>query len=66
MEYTKADLLEAKRQIDSTLHKLEETIKTLEAKEQPQRYKSQITLAKNRIKAFTLANSLIEKELQHL
>ena len=66
MEYTKADLLEAKRQIDSTLHKLEETIKTLEAKEQPQRYKSQITLAKNRIKAFTLANSLIGKELQHL
>lgn len=40
MEYTKADLLEAKRQIDSTLHKLEETIKTLEAKEQPQRYRS--------------------------
>ncbi|MBD5155944.1 MAG: hypothetical protein HDT15_13010 [Oscillibacter sp.] len=66
MEYTKADLLEAKRQIDSTLHKLEETIKTLEAKEQPQRYRSQITLAKNRVKAFTLANSLIERELLHL
>ncbi|MBD5169079.1 MAG: hypothetical protein HDT20_02990 [Oscillibacter sp.] len=66
MEYTKADLLEAKRQIDSTLHKLEETIKTLEAKEQPQRYRSQITLAKNRVKAFTLANWLIERELLHL
>ena len=66
MEYTKADLLETKRQIDSTLHKLEETIKTLEAKEQPQRYRSQITLAKNRVKAFTLANWLIERELLHL
>ncbi len=65
MEYTKTDLLEARRQIDSTLHKLEETIKTLEAKEQPQRYKSQITLAKNRVKAFTLANHLIERELLH-
>lgn len=33
MEYTKEDLAEAKRQIDSTLHKLQETIKTLESKE---------------------------------
>ncbi|MBD5149832.1 MAG: hypothetical protein HDT18_05570 [Oscillibacter sp.] len=66
MEYTRTDLLEARRQIDSTLHKLEETIKTLEAKENPQRYKSQITLAKNRIKAFTIANRLIEKEMLRL
>ena len=35
MEYTREDLLEAKRQIDSTLHKLRETAKTLEAKENP-------------------------------
>lgn len=63
MEYTKEDLLEAKRQIDSTLHKLRETVKTLEAKEVPSRYKSQITLAKRRIIAFELANHLIEKEL---
>ena len=28
MEYTKEDLIEAKRQIDSTLHKLRETIIT--------------------------------------
>lgn len=66
MDYTKADLLEAKRQIDSTLHKLEETVKTLEAKENPQRYKSQVILAKNRIKAFTIANCLIERELMDL
>lgn len=44
MEFSKDELVEAKRQLDSTLHKLRETIKTLEAKENPQRYKSQITL----------------------
>ena len=63
MEYAKGDLMEAKRQIDSTLHKLRETVKTLEAKENPERYKSQITLARRRIRAFELANSLIEREL---
>ena len=30
MEYAKEELIEAKRQIDSTLHKLRETIKTLQ------------------------------------
>ena len=54
IEYTKEDMIEAKRQIDSTLHKLRETVKTLEAKETPSRYKSQITLAKRRIAAFEL------------
>ena len=63
MEYTVEELAEAKRQIDSTVHKLKETIKTLEAKENPQRYKSQITLATRRVKAFEIANCLIEKEL---
>lgn len=63
IEYTKEDMIEAKRQIDSTLHKLHETVKTLEAKETPSRYKSQITLAKRRIAAFELANHLIEKEI---
>ena len=43
MDYTTADLTEAKRQIDSTLHKLRQTILTLQAKENPERYKSQIT-----------------------
>ena len=51
MELTREDLVEAKRQIDSTLHKLRETVKTFEAKENAERYKSQITLAKRRIKA---------------
>lgn len=63
MQYEKEDLAEAKRQIDSTLHKLRETVKTLEAKENLERYKSQITLARRRIRAFELANSLIEREL---
>ncbi len=62
-EYSKEELLEAKRRIDSTLHKLRETIKTLESKENPQRYKSQITLAKRRVKAFEIAVSLLEKDL---
>ena len=63
MEYTKEDLLGAKRQIDSTLHKLREVIKTFEAKENSARYQSQITLAKRRVTAFEIANALIEKEL---
>ena len=52
MEYSKDDLIEAKRQISSTLHKLGETVKTLRGKENPERYKSQITLAERRIRAF--------------
>lgn len=63
MEYAKENLLEAKRQIDSTCHKLRETIKSLRAKETPERYRSQITLAERRVSAFELAGSLIEREL---
>ena len=40
MKYIKEDLIEAKRQINSTLHMLREAIKTLESKENPKRYKS--------------------------
>lgn len=63
MEFSKEDLKEAKWQIDSTLHKLRETIKTLESKENAERYKSQVTLAKRRVKAFEIANWFIENEL---
>ncbi len=63
MRYTDGQLTEAKRQIDSTLHKLRETLKTLEDKENPSRYKSQITLARRRIEAFGIAVDLLEKEL---
>ena len=62
MEYSRDDLVEAKRQISSTLHKLREAIKTLQAKENPARYRSQITLAERRVRAFELANALIERE----
>ena len=64
MEYTKEDLLEAKRQIDSTLHKVRATIVTLQSKENQTRYKSQITLAQRRVKAFEIAVTLIYKELE--
>lgn len=66
MEFSREDLTEAKRQIDSTLHKLRETVKTLRAKENPERYKSQITLAERRIQAFELAVCLLERELAAL
>ena len=64
MEYTREELLEAKRQIGSTVHKLKEVVKTFEAKENAERYKSQTTLAKRRIEDFSLANGLIGKELE--
>lgn len=64
MAYTTEELAGAKRQIDSTLHKLREVVRTLEAKERPERYQSQITLAERRIKAFEIANYFIEKEIK--
>ena len=64
MEYTKEELPEARRQIDSTLHKLRSTIVTLQSKENPAQYKSQITLAQRRVKAFEIAVTLINKELE--
>ena len=66
MAHTKEELLEAKRQIDSTIHKLEAVVVTLEGKENPQRYKSQITLARRRVKAFTIAAELIHNELEKM
>ena len=64
--YSKEELFEAKRQIDSTIHKLTETLKTLESKENPDRYKSQGTLAKRRFVAFEIAVNLLEKELKEI
>lgn len=64
MEFSRDDLAEAKRQIDSTLHKLRKTIKSFESKENEERYKSQITLAKRRVKAFEIAVWFIENELE--
>ena len=64
MEFSRDDLAEAIRQIDSTLHKLRKTIKSFESKENEERYKSQITLAKRRVKAFEIAVWFIENELE--
>ncbi len=66
MEPTKEELLEAKRQIDSTIHKLTESVKTMEGKENAARLKSQITLAERRVKAFEIANHLIERCLEDI
>ena len=66
MTYSREQLAEAGRQIDSTPHKLREVVKTLEAKPEPARYKSQITLAKRRIEAFTIVGALIERELESM
>lgn len=38
----------------------------MEGKENPERYKSQITLAKRRVKAFEIANHLIQNEIEIL
>ena len=62
MDYTRDELLEAKRQIGSTLHKLRATRQTLEGKEDPRR--SQITLATRRIAAFEIAITLIDTALR--
>lgn len=63
MDFSREELTEAKRQIDSTLYKLRETVKTLAAKERPERYRSQLTLATRRIRAFEIAGCLIEERL---
>ena len=63
MDYSATELTEAKRQIDSIVHKLNETVKTLEAKDDTARYKSQLTLARRRIQALTIAVELIEDQL---
>ena len=63
MDYSREELAEAKRQIDSILHKLGETVRTLEAKGEEKRYRSQITLAKRRIAALEIARELIQREL---
>ena len=60
------ELSKAKRQIVSTLHKLRETVKTLQGKEHPEQYKSQLTLEKRRIMALEISLALIEKKLEQL
>lgn len=63
MTYTEEELLEARRQIGSTIHKLRNSTETMEAKANADKLKSQITLARRRIRAFEIADELIEREL---
>lgn len=62
-DYTTEELTEARRQLSSVLHKTQEVVKTLRAKEDPGRYKSQITLAQRRITAFEISIALIDEKL---
>lgn len=66
MSYTREELAEARWQIESTLHKLRQVVKTLEGKEDPVRYKSQIALAERCIRAFAIAEELIARELNKI
>ena len=61
--YTQTELAEAKRQLESALHKTRAVLKTFRAKENAARYKSQITLAERRISAFELSIALIDERL---
>ena len=64
MEIPVNELAEAKRQIGSILHKLRETIRTLEAKAGGgEKYRSQITLARRRVAALEIAVRLVEREM---
>lgn len=56
--YTTEELTEARRSIDSTLHKCEKTLLKLTPG------KSQHTLTARRIKAFQIALALIDRELE--
>lgn len=64
MDFTRQELMEAERQIDSTLRKLQKVSETLRSKEEPGRYQSQITLAERRIQAFSIARRLVRRELE--
>ena len=66
MEWSQSDLTEALRQLDSILHKLRGTVQTLENRETPERYRSQLTLARRRIRALEIAVQLIRRELNPL
>lgn len=61
--YTEEELLEARRQIGSTIRKLRNSAATMETKPNADKLKPQITLARRRIRAFEIADELIEREL---
>lgn len=65
--YELTDYLAAKKSLAPTLHKVEQAIISLEEKQSAGRnMKSQITLSKERVKAFKLSLALIEREITRL
>lgn len=64
MDYTQDELIESKKQLESLLHKLRKSERSLRAKDEPARYRSQLTLMQRRIRAFEIALELIGKELE--
>ena len=64
MTYSMEEQLEAQRQLDSLLRKLDRALATLESRDNPARCASQITLAKRRIRALEIARSLLADELE--
>jgi len=63
MKYEINELKESKRQIESTIHKIRQTLSTFMKKDDIKRYQSQITLANRRIHAFEIAIDLIVHEI---
>ena len=61
---TEAELAEARRQVESMLHKLEGVVRTLEARGADGSRKAQITLAKRRVAALETASGLIAEALE--
>jgi hypothetical protein len=59
------NLLEAKFQLESLLHKLEETYKTLYIKQSGKSHQAQITLTMRRVKAIQLSIELIDIEIKN-
>ena len=60
------ELKEAKRQIDSILHKLEKTIQTLESKENPQRLSFADYTGQKKIQGHDDRHRLIEKQMKNI
>lgn len=65
--YTLSDYEAAKKSLSSTLRKIERAIVSLEEKQaEGKNLKAQITLSKERVKAFSISLDLIEKEIINL
>ena len=61
---TEAELSEARRQVESLLHKLRGVVRTLETRGADGSRKAQITLAKRRVAALEIASGLIAEALE--